>query len=433
MSAALTASDRARRGPIVDNLSVSVNPSRQQRTRATVFGIRNAGVLQAATTGVRAGSLGKALSMVGMAKAMGRGGAGAARSDRLVHLVADPGLPADIAEELHTELSDALSWPVKVTCQPLDVDEHAGPRLAPGLTRELPHRDGDIVVVLTDQPRRAGTQIVLADVDRGPRVALISLPGLGALGLVKRVRAMVVLLADELMSQRSPLGGEQSVATLPGVHRVEGDQDDVRFYAVGAIARLRLLTGMVKANRPWRLVPQLSGAFAGALATGAYVVVNSSIWRLADTAGPMRLSLATLFAITAMVTWLLVKHRLWERPTDRTERRMARLYNVTTVITLTIGVVLLYLGLFTLCLVGEVMLLRDSILGEALRHPVRWTDYATVAWLASSMATVGGAIGSGLDSDDAARRAAFGSSQRERNADQREELGDEGNRGDRLR
>lgn len=62
------------------------------------------------------------------------------------------------------------------------------------------------------------------------------------------------------------------------------------------------------------------------------------------------------------------------------------------------------------------MLVRGGILGEALRQPVRWTEYATIAWLASSMATVGGAIGSGLDSDDAARHAAFGSRQRGRNA-----------------
>lgn len=131
----------------------------------------------------------------------------------------------------------------------------------------------------------------------------------------------------------------------------------------------------------------------------------------------MRLSLATLFAITAMVTWLLVKHRLWERPADPAGRKMATLYNLTTVITLTTGVVILYLGLFTLSLVGEAMLVRGDVLGEALRHPARWTDYATIAWLASSMATVGGAIGSGLDSDEAARHAAFGSRQRERNAD----------------
>lgn len=370
--------------------------------------------------------------MVGMAKAMGRDGASAARSDRLVHIVADPGLPADIAEEFHAQFSHALSWRVQVTYQPLDVEEQAGPRLAPDLTRESPQQDGDVVVFLTDQPRRSGTEIVLADVERGPGVALLSLPALGAVGLVKRVQAMVVLLANELMSQPSPSAGVRSVATLPGVRRAEGDQGEVRFFAVGASARLRLLTGMVKANRPWRLVPELSGAFAGALATGAYVVVNSSIWRLADTAGPMRLSLATLFAINAMVTWLLVKHRLWERPADPAGRRMATLYNLTTVITLTAGVAVLYLGLFALSLLGEVLLLRGGFLGEGLRHPAGWTDYATIAWLASSMATVGGAIGSGLDSDEAARHAAFGSRQRERNADQREESGDDENRGDRL-
>jgi hypothetical protein len=191
---------------------------------------------------------------------------------------------------------------------------------------------------------------------------------------------------------------------------------------------------MVKANQPWHFVPKLSGAFAGALATAAYVVLNSSIWRLDDTAGPMRLSMATLFAITAMVTWLVVKHRLWERPADPAGRDLATLYNATTVITLTTGVVLLYLALFTLSLVGEAMLLRGGILDDALRHSVRWTDYATYRVVGELHGpTIGGAIGSGLDSDEAARHAAFGSRQRERNAGQREESSDEGNRGNQLR
>jgi hypothetical protein len=182
---------------------------------------------------------------------------------------------------------------------------------------------------------------------------------------------------------------------------------------------------MVRANRPWRLIPHLSGAFAGAVATAAYVVVNSSVWRLSDSAGPIRLSMVMLFAFTAMVVWLMVKHRLWERPADRAARKLSAVYNATTVITLTTGVLFMYAGLFILSVIGETLLVRGGILQEALRHPVDWTDYVTVAWLASSMATIGGAIGSGLDSDEEARDAAFGYRQRRRDADRRETVSGE--------
>ncbi|MEV4642027.1 hypothetical protein AB0J80_32235 [Actinoplanes sp. NPDC049548] len=40
--------------------------------------------------------------------------------------------------------------------------------------------------------------------------------------------------------------------------------------------------------------------------------------------------------------------------------------------------------------------------------PVGFTDYLTLAWLISSLATVGGAIGSGLEDEDTVRAAAYG-------------------------
>jgi hypothetical protein len=183
---------------------------------------------------------------------------------------------------------------------------------------------------------------------------------------------------------------------------------------------------MVRANRPWRLVPHLSGAFAGALATAAYAVVSAFLWRVADRAGPLRLALTNVFAVVVMVAWLVAKHRLWERPSDRGARRLAALYNVVTAVSLAAGVLCLYAGVVVLSLLGEALLLRSSIVQESLGHPVGWTDYATIAWLAASMATVGGAIGSGLDSDEMAREAAYGYRQRRRRdlEDERRGAGD---------
>jgi hypothetical protein len=46
-------------------------------------------------------------------------------------------------------------------------------------------------------------------------------------------------------------------------------------------------------------------------------------------------------------------------------------------------------------------------LGQTLGRPVGPGDYLTLAWIISSMATVGGTIGSGED-EDTVRAAAYG-------------------------
>jgi hypothetical protein len=105
---------------------------------------------------------------------------------------------------------------------------------------------------------------------------------------------------------------------------------------------------------------------------------------------------------------------MWERPSSAGDRELARLYNATTLITVTIGVLCLYAGLFVAGLLAEVLLLPRSILGSALGHRAGAGDYLAVAWLLGTMATVGGAVGTGFASDEAVRQAAYGYRQRER-------------------
>jgi hypothetical protein len=69
-------------------------------------------------------------------------------------------------------------------------------------------------------------------------------------------------------------------------------------------------------------------------------------------------------------------------------------------------------GLVSLPALGALQLRRRAVdevlLSDALGHRAVLVDYVKVAWLASSLATVTGALGAGLESDAAMREAAYG-------------------------
>ena len=104
---------------------------------------------------------------------------------------------------------------------------------------------------------------------------------------------------------------------------------------------------------------------------------------------------------------LIVGARLWERVADPHTRQQIVLFNIATTATVVIGVAAFYAALFVLSLLAALLLVVPSLLADAISHPVNFGDYATVAWLTSSLATVGGALGAGLESDEAVRRAAY--------------------------
>ena len=192
------------------------------------------------------------------------------------------------------------------------------------------------------------------------------------------------------------------------------DDDVVHYVAPSALSRLRLLAGMVYANRPWRLVTGMSKVMMGAFATGAVSLAYPTIWQLSDTMGPWRLSAATLLASAALIAWLIVEHKLWERPQSADERDRAVLYNASTVVTLTIGVVIFHAGLFVLLLVTAWWTLPPQMVAQNIGHPVGLSTLLMMAWLVAAVATLGGALGSGMEDDEAVKAAAYGARQRQR-------------------
>jgi hypothetical protein len=168
-----------------------------------------------------------------------------------------------------------------------------------------------------------------------------------------------------------------------------------------------LLVGMVRANQPWRLVTRLSRALVAATATGAFALVTSDIWRIAAAAGALRLTVATVGSIVALTLTLILGAGLWERASSSRVRGQVALFNIATVSTVLIGVVALYSATFVLATGAAAVLVPRALLGSAIGHDVHITDLVTLGWLVSSVATIGGALGAGLESDEAVRNAAY--------------------------
>ncbi|MET8178471.1 hypothetical protein [Streptomyces sp. NPDC005336] len=372
------------------------------------------------------------------------------RPEVVVGIVADPDTPAELAEELAEELPELLAenvdrnlvWNLQVVRDPLTaaVRDDIG---ALNLARDQKARENwDIAICLTDLPLLTDGRPVAVDVDAEDRVALVSLPALGGLFLRRRVRRAIVQLVKNLVNAgaidfraregRAPVGPIVPERTAP-LKRAATDEEIVDLRIVGSPARgrVRLLLGMVRANGPWRLIPALAKALAAALATSAIAIMNGAIWNVSSAIGADRLAVVTIFSMAAMVIWLIVHRHLWERPDSptRQDREKAALYNASTVLTLSLGVLW---GLIGLCIVDfavALFLIEGGVLSKQVGHSVGLDEYARLAWLASAAAIVGGALGSEFESDDAVRRATYGKRERlrreqrerERQAREREE------------
>ncbi|ADB73877.1 hypothetical protein [Geodermatophilus obscurus] len=335
-----------------------------------------------------------------------------------VGLVAAPGAPAELAGwlagELGTELAAAhpqVRWEVRavedgLVQPPADDDE-----IVAATRRRLLAEDWDLAVALTDVPLEVDRRPVVGSASPVHGVALLSLPALGAVGLRKRALQTALGLVRTLLGTPEDADADDHAAMGRRLRELATDPADatagVAFTARVLTGNLRLLLGMVRANRPWRLAVRLSRALTAAIAAGVFALITADIWRLADNSGWPRLTVVAVGSVVAVVVTLVVGAQLWERPRSPRVRKQVLLFNVATTATVVIGVLTLYAVLFVLALVGALLLVVEPLFTEGLGHPASLSDYLELAWLTCSLATVGGALGAGLESDDAVREAAY--------------------------
>ena len=160
---------------------------------------------------------------------------------------------------------------------------------------------------------------------------------------------------------------------------------------------------MVLANRPWRLVRDLSKVLVATLASAGFFIVNANAWAIADQLAFARLLLLAVLALGGLGVWLAVAHSLWERPSEKHDPALTRRVNVATALTLSARIARRVLRALRPRPGFDGARGPRAIHELQLGHPIGLGDYAAAAWFAASMAVVVGAIGSGLESDEEVR------------------------------
>ncbi len=343
-------------------------------------------------------------------------------------IIAVPGVSAALIQDLATDIVERLteclsgtSWRIEVRTDSLVTPPVDDVALVDAVRARLLEEGWDLAIFLTDLPVAVRRRPVVAHASPVHGVAVVSIPALGAVGVRRRVRDAAIQALHALLAD--PGGGGEATETarrarslharVLGLAAERDDADtDLKIGAVRFTSRvlggnLRLLIGMVRANQPWRLAAGLSRALIAAAAAGVFALVTSDIWQLADAFGWLRLLAVAAASVVATCLTLILGADLWERSTHRDARQQIVLFNVATTVTVMLGVLWLYAAIFVLAFIAAEVVVVPSLLTSTVGHRVGNGDLAELAWLATSLAMVGGALGAGLESDEAVRNAAY--------------------------
>jgi len=291
----------------------------------------------------------------------------------------------------------------------------SAPELVDAVRRRLLDGGWQLGIGLTTLPLRVARRPVAAHISASHGVGLVSVPALGAVHRRERLRdAAAEVVAGLLGESGTDAGGgggregrrarmaARSAELADPAATADAERDGtVRFAGSMVRGNLRLLFGMIAANRPTRVMSRLSRSSTAALGTGAYALSSSNIWTLADESSWPRLLAVALLSLAIILV------ALWERRRDVAARARVALFNIVTTVMLAIGVASLYLALFVLMTLAAGIVIPPAAFDHQVGHPPNAWDIARLGWLVASIATVGGALGSLLESDSAIREAIY--------------------------
>ncbi|HIW96426.1 MAG TPA: hypothetical protein H9867_08125 [Candidatus Corynebacterium gallistercoris] len=329
-----------------------------------------------------------------------------------IGLLADRGLPEARVKSLFKELQEASEKHVSGETPTLDfrtgtlpMDDSGSVRLAdsaPGILRDY---GWDRLVYVTDLPLTTRRPVISQTVENG-RATMLCLPAFGFLRAKEGLRQEMSRL---VCGKPAGAGTKER-----GVEEIEGgdvEADSTRVIE-GRGRTIRLLLGMIRANRPGKLIKVLSSCLATGVATGGFGIFYGSVWEMSYLIAPWRLVMITLLSISLLTFWLVYKNGLWnsglaDRDTDPTAWWRNRLDNAATAGTVLLSATGVYALIFISMLLVSATVVPIQFFENKVHADITIIDYLTLAWFAASLGTLGGALGSSFDTDESVREATY--------------------------
>lgn len=130
----------------------------------------------------------------------------AAKRGITVGLFADEGMPASVVQTVSDEapaylrdtLDNDVAWKVAHRVHTFALDEE-GHIPMDDIAKQRRRLDWDVAILVTDLPRQVGNQPIVSDYNSKLRVALLSLPAVGAWQIRRRTRNVMIHLLGHLL------------------------------------------------------------------------------------------------------------------------------------------------------------------------------------------------------------------------------------------
>ena len=336
--------------------------------------------------------------------------------EKTIGLVVAPGVTEKLAQSLIDDIPNILSeqdnhqrdWQVDLVVDPLTGFAESVEEIFKKIQDYHDKREWDYIVGITDLPMFYHQNVLALDINKKNGAAIFSYPAFGWRPVKNRFKHAIVTIINELhYSEREHVGYDDnnrvkkeinkqfpfSRIEKTEVHLKETGNNHLRYLSNSrSLGMMRLVSGMTFANNPLNMMASLSNIVAIAFTTGAFGLIFSTMWNMGLDFSVWRLFGISIMAILGMLVWIMVSHSLWESTKEAKHKRIVMLYNLTTIMTLFIAIVIYYMVLYSLFLIADL----------------------SIPWFATSISTVAGAIGAGLLNDQLIKESTYGYRQKVR-------------------